>query len=1034
MYIKQVFSVCFGVVILCLPGRAQLLPDPKIVSPNSASIDRFTEIPVDLFTGSPQINIPIHTLEYGSIKVPIALRYNPSSVMPAQQPGWVGLGWDLQSFGAITRRLRGYNDDVYGDPGSPITEPVNSLNAYYPVPGNTFALSGSDLANLSNWSAGSQLYADFSSSAFNSGGVNDMQADEFSFNFMGYSGTFYYEGTTRGWVVASKDNIKVQLTGGNNGFLPASNIITAIGQYKEFAQTTCALCQPLGDSWQPNQFNGFTLTVPDGTQYTFGGQNAMEFDCDYRYNVAGSAETFTFWANTWLLTKIVDPTNHEVDFTYQRTWPTCNLSFSGSYFQFLANSNGCTSGDLISGNLNNTTHSGLYQWPMYLSTISSPNETITFNIGDATCLRYPDAALSSQTSDGALTSGGTSPPDHVFLTLINAQTSNLRWEQLNNIVVKNSAGSVYQQYAFGYSSSATQRLTLDELTEEDNAGSPVKQYQLAYNNVALLPAAMDGDQTDAWGYYNGNTVNGSGLPAVYALKLPNPSLATVGLLTQITWPTGGNTQLSWEPHDYSQVVTTARNGVTAPTSTPATAGGCRVKEITSYDASSHVLLDKKYYYRRGYTVGATPGSLVSSGILNGTPVFYFQVNNRVSYGGTTNVSFTIGSLNSIGAYGYNGNGSYIGYDEVAEVNADGSYTRHFFTSYPADVNGVSHYDNLPDGSLGWVPGDDTYMPMSTLDLERGKPIQYLDYTSTGVLVRNILYTYRSDAARFSSSAHLIDLGQVLGCNQGDALVFTTAREQYGYEYYPVGKSVTAYDQNGNNPVVSSESYTYNVNNLISSKTTTNSNGESVVTAYTYPTDYTDATSTAMVAAHILSPSIQTVTTVGGVQQSLEHINYYNPSAGLFAVQNVQEQVAANSIETRQVFYQYDAKGNPQEFSKANDIHAVYLWSYNGEYPVVRITGSTLSQVTAIVSQATLDAACTPGNDAAVRTLLQTLRSQLPGALVSTYTYLPGVGMTSETDARGRVTFYNYDSFQRLLSVTDNDGNIIKTYNYQYEHP
>jgi YD repeat-containing protein len=102
--------------------------------------------------------------------------------------------------------------------------------------------------------------------------------------------------------------------------------------------------------------------------------------------------------------------------------------------------------------------------------------------------------------------------------------------------------------------------------------------------------------------------------------------------------------------------------------------------------------------------------------------------------------------------------------------------------------------------------------------------------------------------------------------------------------------------------------------------------------------------------------------------------------------------------------------------------------------VARITGTTLSQVTAIVSQATLDATCTPGNDAAVRTLLQTLRSQLSGALVSIYTYLPGVGMTSETDPRGRVTYYQYDSFERLLSITDNDGNIIKTFNYQYEHP
>jgi YD repeat-containing protein len=60
-----------------------------------------------------------------------------------------------------------------------------------------------------------------------------------------------------------------------------------------------------------------------------------------------------------------------------------------------------------------------------------------------------------------------------------------------------------------------------------------------------------------------------------------------------------------------------------------------------------------------------------------------------------------------------------------------------------------------------------------------------------------------------------------------------------------------------------------------------------------------------------------------------------------------------------------------------------------------------------------------------------LRLYPTGALVTTYTYTPLVGMTSQCDAGNRVTYYEYDSFGRLKDIKDQDGNIIKTYNYHY---
>ncbi len=53
------------------------------------------------------------------------------------------------------------------------------------------------------------------------------------------------------------------------------------------------------------------------------------------------------------------------------------------------------------------------------------------------------------------------------------------------------------------------------------------------------------------------------------------------------------------------------------------------------------------------------------------------------------------------------------------------------------------------------------------------------------------------------------------------------------------------------------------------------------------------------------------------------------------------------------------------------------------------------------------------------------------AKITSYTWLLGVGMTSQTNADGEITFYEYDGFNRLFRIKDKSGNVLNQYDYHY---
>ena len=55
------------------------------------------------------------------------------------------------------------------------------------------------------------------------------------------------------------------------------------------------------------------------------------------------------------------------------------------------------------------------------------------------------------------------------------------------------------------------------------------------------------------------------------------------------------------------------------------------------------------------------------------------------------------------------------------------------------------------------------------------------------------------------------------------------------------------------------------------------------------------------------------------------------------------------------------------------------------------------------------------------------------AQMTTYTYKPLIGMTSQSDPKGTTAYYEYDNFGRLKLIKDDDNNVTQSFNYNYKH-
>lgn len=1031
----------------------------SIPTPEAASLGLYGSVPTNNFTGLPNIQVPLYTLEDGGLKIPITMSYHAGSLKVNERPGWTGLGWTLSAGGAITRTVKGIEDE---------RALISHLSGYgYNI----------NLLNPQTYQgafAGKTWYDnslfDLYYTGLGSTHQIDVSADEFNFNFLGYSGSFYLNHTGQ-WVVKSDQNVKIIFENTGKGFARS---------YQELRTPFYFRALNDGGAQQTMFFNEFTIVTDDGTKYTFGGKYATEYSVDYQLQYQGGVIP-----NTWRLSKITTTTGEVIEFDYDRSqelnWPYINTTIGHQYY-YERTTRGKPPG---AGNwgvppvatcsysarwitFQDESVSGFLQFPAYLKKITSKNAVIEFGISENSSKQL------NYNNDFEYWPNITSEVPHIY-----ASGEDIR-VQVDAITVSNKNGNLIKKIAFNYTNSPETRLKLKSIEDLGNGKTKSQKYSFDYN-PANMPY-FNSDQVDHWGFYNGSGTNkfvfNTSSPAAtidnyYQSREPNLTGVSykAEVLEKITYPTGGYTIFDYESHNYRQVVNKERNGLISYSENKI-AGGLRIKEIRSYDGINPSPNTKRYLYVKGYT-GGDPSVLPSSGILNG-----FSQYKWFGYVGTdgqgAKVGYDIFSSNSLLENAFNSYGSHIGYSEVVEVENGNGYTINKYTNYDQDEHGFTHMDEQPiaEYNINNDPNEvdeSIYFPITSLSLERGKLTSSRSFNQNNVKIKEDKYFYEK-----SSSEYLRCIYQRIKniCDEKTAsahVYFANAHKEYLYDYNLIKKESRVFDVNGLKPfeTVNNYYYTNNVNNplaitnqinsVIQEKTKNSEEKEQIIT-YKYPFDFVSAindptilsqsVAAKMVNAYVVSPVIKKEVTVDGNFHSKQATSYKDwdlnrdgTPDGIFLPEFIQTAKASNSFDNQFQYYNYSVNGRPQEISKKNDSHTYYVWGYQNEYPIAKIENFTETQAAAIFTTLLNPAITASNNDVSaasentLRLKLNDIRnnSALSKAMVTTYTYDPLVGITSITDSKGYTTFYEYDEFNRLKQTKDADGKILSKNVYHYKN-
>jgi len=175
MKLKQLIILIFGVLHISVFSQnydKSLLDQITPTDPTTASLGKYGVYPVNYSTGLVPITIPLYEIKSGDLSQTIELSYHGGGIRVSEEATWVGLGWDLNFGGVITRTMNGFPDEDE-------TQPVPNASTLFNTMHNNSNLN--DLYYYETLANAPTAYYSF-------------KPDLFQYNFGKYAGTFFSSG------------------------------------------------------------------------------------------------------------------------------------------------------------------------------------------------------------------------------------------------------------------------------------------------------------------------------------------------------------------------------------------------------------------------------------------------------------------------------------------------------------------------------------------------------------------------------------------------------------------------------------------------------------------------------------------------------------------------------------------------------------------------------------------------------------------------------------------------------------------------
>ena len=515
-------------------------------SPEAAAFDRISTIPVGNYTGSLAFSIPIYTLVSGDISLPISLDYQGNAIRVDQEATWVGLNWLLNAGGAITTTTSACSTQ-YGESFQKDWDYfANKLSmTYIPLDGEFPQMRYKMDGCHPNWRGdhGKNWFKQTLEIEGNKN--NDLSSQLYHFildNKAGETPTFHanFMGNSLSYVWDRMKN-EFFITGKNQNF-----------------QITGSIISP-------------TIIDGKGIKYSF---NAKEESSPEGYLVDPE---MVYQDYTLFLTKIESPTGHTIQLRYVDNGTITSVyKITENLYshEYPVNAIGSSYREVKpeGSNLLDRSLLQLYRTKaLRLSEIESDEALVKFIPssdfrkdldGNSRKLSKIEIYQKNGSQKKLLKSFSFSSSYFSKVTTGGNTVKDL-FDNLGNSSIYNGwfASDDFMYY----------RLRLDSYSEEDSNGKQVAKYSFGYNNGLPCKASA---AIDYWGYYNGEeNFNGryhtllpkhwdeltsdveDGFPkTVYftgADRRFNENCASAGMLSFITYPTGGTTSITYEGHCFS---------------------------------------------------------------------------------------------------------------------------------------------------------------------------------------------------------------------------------------------------------------------------------------------------------------------------------------------------------------------------------------------------------------------------------------------------------------------------------------------------